>query len=595
MKTLRGYEFRQGIDAFVPKVCSALGLAPVTLRWTEISTACIDAYGRMELSIVQDDAVISGAVFERYCGKVLHELLHRAFTDFDVVTHRPARQYIMALHNGIEDGRIERECIRLNMTGNCRSLLTRLIDGFVAEAMAQVEDWSDPAQYPFILAVMCRPHAKQVIPLPLPLHSIFTEAVHRLDACRPGLPGTRDTMDIAEWVFDQLKALPQQPPKQPPQQPPQGEGQGQDGEGQGEDGEGQGQGADGQGEDGEGQGQGQGADGQGQGQGQEGDGQGADGEGQGQEKGQEGPSDGQEGPQKDGDKGQGTPTPKAAPEAPKEAFSPVNNKKGEMVLAVETEPSAEIPEDATGHGTYDKGAKLSRQGAHVGYPCHDMQVTVPAKMRYDLKRMFDKSGMEEFQPGRKTGALNVRALPSLARGNDRLFKRRMEVEGIDSAVVIVLDVSGSMEEVSSGYRIKSAVKACAALLESLNAAGVATCVLTFASTTSVLKPWAMPVKKALGEIKGVRCGSTTNDYFAVKYAHELLLARNEQRKVCFVITDGGGAHYTALQVQSGERLGLTTVGVGIGVDISSTYPQSVCIDDVTKLGEVAFSQIKLAA
>jgi Mg-chelatase subunit ChlD len=558
MKTMRGYEFMRGMETFTHKVCAALGLPNVTVRWTQISTASIDAYGRIELSIVADDAIISVAVFERYCGKVLHELLHRAFTDFTVVTNRPARQYIMQLHNGIEDGRIERECIRLNMTGNCSQLLSRLIDGFVAEAMAQVEDWSDPAQYPFVLAVMCRPHAKQLIPVPLPLHSIFTEAVHRLDACRPGLPGTRDTMDIAEWVFDQLKALPKQPPQQPPKQPPQGEGDGgEDGEGQGEDGEGQGQG----------------------------DGQG---------KGQEGPSDGQEGPQKDGGKGQGTPTPKAAPEAPKEAFSPVTHK-GEMVKAVETEPNAEIPEGASGHGTYDKAAKLARPGAHVGYPCHDIQVTVPAKMRYDLKRMFDKSGMEEFQPGRKTGALNVRALPSMARGNDRLFKRRMEVEGIDSAVVIVLDVSGSMEEVCGGNRIRPAVKTLAALLESLNAAGVATCVVTFANSTSVLKPWAMPVKKAMGEIKGVCCGGSTNDYFAVRYAHELLLARSEQRKVCFVITDGGGAAFTALQVQSGQRLGITTVGVGIGVDISDTYPQSVCIDDVTKLGEVAFSQIKLAA
>ena len=171
MKTMRGYEFMRGIETFAHKACSALGLPPVTVRWTQIHTACIDAYGRMELSIVKDDAIISGAVFERYCGKVLHELLHRAFTDFSVVTNRAARQYIMQLHNGIEDGRIESECIRLNMTGNCSQLLTRLIDGFVAEAMAQVEDWSDPAQYPFILAVMCRPHAKQVIPLPLPLHS----------------------------------------------------------------------------------------------------------------------------------------------------------------------------------------------------------------------------------------------------------------------------------------------------------------------------------------------------------------------------------------------------------------------------------------
>ena len=560
MKTLRGYEFMRGIETFAHKACSALGLPPVTVRWTQIHTACIDAYGRMELSIVRDDAIISGAVFERYCGKVLHELLHRAFTDFTVVTTRHARQYVMALHNGIEDGRIESECIRLNMTGNCSQLLSRLIDGFVAEAVAQVEDWTDPAQYPFILAVMCRPHAKQTILVPLPLHSIFVEAVSRMGACRPGLPGTRDTLDIAEWVFDQLKALPKQPPQQPPKQPPQGDG-----------GDGQGDG----GEDGEGQG-----------------------DGQGQGEGQEGPSDGQGGTQIEGGEGQGTPAPKKAPEAAKEpareAFSPVTHK-GEMVKAVETEPSAEIPEGASGHGTYDKAAKLGRPGMHVGAPFHDIQVTVPAKMRYDLKRLFDKSGMEEFQPGRKTGALNVRALPSITRGNDRLFKRRLEVEGIDSAVVIVLDVSGSMEEVCSGTRIRPAVKTLAALLESLNAAGVATCVVTFANSTSVLKPWAMPVKKALGEVKGVVCGGSTNDYFAVKYAHELLLARTEQRKVCFVITDGGGAAFTALQVKSGQRLGITTVGVGIGVDISDTYPQAVCIDDVSKLGEVAFSQIKLAA
>ena len=562
MKQLKGYEFMRGIETFAHKACSALGLPPVSVRWTQISTACIDGSGRMELSIVRDDAIISGAVFERYCGKVLHELLHRAFTDFGVVTNRAARQYIMQLHNGIEDGRIESECIRLNMTGNCSQLLSRLIDGFVAEAMAQVEDWTNPAQYPFILAVMCRPHAKQLIPVPLPLHSIFVEAVSRMGACRPGLPGTRDTLDIAEWVFDQLKALPKQPPQQPPKQPPQGDGG--DGQGQGDEGEGQGQGAD----------------------------------GEGQGKGQEGPSDGQEGTQIEGGEGQGTPAPKKAPEAAKEpareAFSPVTNK-GEMIKAVETEPSAEIPEGACGHGTYDKAAKLTRPGRHVGAPFHDMQVTVPAKMRYDLKRLFDKSGMEEFQPGRKTGALNVRALPSMTRGNDRLFKRRLEVEGIDSAVVIVLDVSGSMEEACTGTRIRPAVKTLAALLESLNAAGVATCVVTFANETSVLKPWAMPVKKALGEIKGVCCGGSTNDYFAVRYAHELLLARSEARRVCFVITDGGGAAFTALQVQSGQRLGITTVGVGIGVDISDTYPQAVCIDDVSKLGEVAFSQIKLAA
>jgi hypothetical protein len=43
MKTMRGYEFMRGMETFTHKVCAALGLPNVTVRWTQISTASIDA------------------------------------------------------------------------------------------------------------------------------------------------------------------------------------------------------------------------------------------------------------------------------------------------------------------------------------------------------------------------------------------------------------------------------------------------------------------------------------------------------------------------------------------------------------------------
>jgi cobalamin biosynthesis protein CobT len=74
----------------------------------------------------------------------------------------------------------------------------------------------------------------------------------------------------------------------------------------------------------------------------------------------------------------------------------------------------------------------------------------------------------------------------------------------------------------------------------------------------------------------------------------MLLNRPEQRKLCFVITDGcGNIQATREQCKVGERLGITTVGVGIGLDVSHVYPQSVNISDAKELGTVSFKQIKV--
>ena len=64
----------------------------------------------------------------------------------------------------------------------------------------------------------------------------------------------------------------------------------------------------------------------------------------------------------------------------------------------------------------------------------------------------------------------------------------------------------------------------------------------------------------------------------------------------FVITDGDGAKEDAKsQVEAGERLGITTIGVGIQYNVSDVYSNNVNVRTIEDLGSASFKQIKLAA
>ena len=269
--------------------------------------------------------------------------------------------------------------------------------------------------------------------------------------------------------------------------------------------------------------------------------------------------------------------------------------------AEEVEPTLNAPRETDGSGSWNERSGLAPQERH----CRDSAwiddtPVVSARLRYEVKRLFDNSGMEDFQRNRRSGAINVNALHKVGI-TDKVFQRRHEVEGIDSAVVICLDVSSSMfddgiknAKYGVSDRIIQAVLTCEALLDTLNKAQVATAVLTFGSRTAVLKPFSLHPTKAKAKVKSIQEGGSTNDYFAVRYAHKMLLNRPEQRKLCFVITDGmGDFQTTRTQCEVGERLGITTIGVGIGLDVSGVYRQSISIEDAKQLGAVSFKQIKV--
>ena len=521
MKRINGIEFRQGVEKAALKIAADLGMK-VTLEWSNrITTAAISGSGHILLSSVADDAVVTQALLDKYIGFVIHELLHRQYTDFSIRTND---QYLDQLHNAVEDAWIERNGINANLTGNIAPLLTTLIDGMVTEANDTVQDWSNPAQYPFVLAVYLRDHAATKCPLANGLEPVFKEAFKRLDNCK----NSGDTLTLAQWVHDQLKSLPKDAPKKPQR----GSNQADQGKGEGE---GAGQGKDAGNEAGQGAGQ---------------------------------------------------------------ATAPTKTTE-----AMEVEPTLGTGEGCS--GTYSVN-DVEVADDHLGnVSVFNIKIDVPARLRFEVKKLFENSGTDEFQTNRRAGSVNVKALSNI-NTSDRLFKRRLEVEGVDSAVVIMLDLSGSMFDVRTitdadgnskvVTRMEQALDAAAALLDTLNRAQVKTAVVSFGSNVAVLKEFNKPVPATIKLLAKVVNAGSTNDYQALRYSHEILYARPESRKVVFVLTDGfGHVEATRAQAVSGANIGITTVGIGIGSDVSRIYAQSVQVKNGGNLGDASFKQIKLAA
>lgn len=519
MRQFKFFQVRNAVTAVAHKLCSLFLLDPVTVEFCgSVSTACINNRGDITLADMADSATVTNVVMIRYVGFVVHELLHRKYTDFSI---NAKTQYLRELHNAVEDIWIERQAIAAGLTGNITSVMTDLIDQMVDHALGEVTDWSDPRQYPFALAVWGRRYATKKVPVASGLESVFDEASKRIDAAK----SSAATLAIAQWVYDQMVKLPEQPP-QPPQKTREG-----DEEGEGKDT------TPGGGEEGEGEGEDEGA-----------------------------------------------------PAGP--AKNPVQG--GKVVEAKSV--SGKLSTDGGTGGSYSKDSGLGYDGAHLFSGDGSMDIgRANPRMAFDIKKMFECTGIDEWSTGRKSGSINVGSLASIRTGNVNVFKQRREEDGVDSAVVVCVDVSGSM----GGNKIRAAVDMTTALLNALGLAGTSTAILTFGSRTSLVKGFDDNYKRGIrlaNRMGALGCG--TNDYFCLRYAHELLAYRQEARKVVFFVTDGQGWYEPMkAQVAVGDAMGITSVGVGIGQKVSNVFGvnRSVFVRSSTELMDASFAKIKLVA
>lgn len=519
--TIHGFQARHGLETFAHVVCSALGLPPVRVHWQAgVQTAAINRSGDLMLSDIRDDAQVRRAQFVRWVGYVVHELLHRRYTDFGA---RDGRSYVDALHNALEDAWIESRAIREGLLGNIGGVLRELIDGMTAEALASGHDWSDPRQYPYSLAVYTRPHASIKAPVPASLMPVWREALDRLAQAT----SSHDTLAVARWVWDQLQIPPQQQQQQQQQQ--------------------------------------QGSQQQSKAGGSRAGGAQAD-------------QDSQAGDDQDR-----SPRPGYA-EAP-DAGPAQTPKPHQGTLDTE-------PEMLGGGGAgFGPTGVLERAALH-GYDRYEIRHQIPGGLRYQVRRLLERSGREDLDSHRLAGSLDTRRIAASA-WTERVFARRIEEAGIEAAVVVLLDMSGSM----GGERATVAIPAALALLETVEAAQASVMGAVFGDEVAPFKRWTETTRRITPQARRLMLAGGTNDYYAIRWAHDQLLRHPAPRKVVLVLTDGVGDGYKARgQIASGSRLGIQTIGIGIQADVSNVYGHgSPCVVSLSDLGSVAFKQAAKAA
>lgn len=207
-------------------------------------------------------------------------------------------------------------------------------------------------------------------------------------------------------------------------------------------------------------------------------------------------------------------------------------------------------------------------------------ITATSRMRAKLMGMLQSVKREPECYGTTGHKFAVNRLVNMATGDPRVFKKRVEAVSINTAVVIMLDASGSM---ASNNRMDVARDSAFALHHTLKGiGGVAALSAAFdldmdsedTPPIQLLCTWG---EKPAPENFSIWPGDYTPTPWALWYARAQLLQRPEPRKICLLVTDGEPYGWDGIEadtVAATKRLekdGIEIAAIGIKLPAVATY------------------------
>lgn len=214
------------------------------------------------------------------------------------------------------------------------------------------------------------------------------------------------------------------------------------------------------------------------------------------------------------------------------------------------------------------------------------------------------------------GELDSASLYSLRLGNKRVFSKRTEADSINTAVSILIDLSGSM----AGRKIVCAAQIMVALGETFSALNIPFEMVGFHNPSHggvaptpeydryfpfdyvVYKSFNDSYAQARPYIGGIQTGEQNVDGEAVLTVARRLNARKERRKLMFVLSDGAPAggcgdaashNHLIEAVKMVENSGIEIYGIGaLTSDVKAYYPKHVVINDIAELAVGVYKLVR---
>lgn len=270
----------------------------------------------------------------------------------------------------------------------------------------------------------------------------------------------------------------------------------------------------------------------------------------------------------------------------------IHAREGELPVSFDEQLASEL--NATRTGTRNSGVRMAVEGQLEIHPLPENQrqesLSASRALRTRLQALMQARTLRRTAPGRY-GRLDGRLLHRLSVQNPRVFLRREEVPGVNTAVHILLDISGSMYR-----RIHLATSACYAVASALSGIpGINVGVTAFPAPTPNDIPGVCPLVRhgqRVGTGFDVPATGSTPLAEALWWIAKTMLSLKENRKILLLITDGqpDNSQKALEALHMLQNLGTEVMGIAIqSPELARLLPIQANIDNMNDLAGAIFN------
>lgn len=209
-----------------------------------------------------------------------------------------------------------------------------------------------------------------------------------------------------------------------------------------------------------------------------------------------------------------------------------------------------------------------------------------------LQGLVQAHSLTHHRTTRRGRTLDTRRLHRVAVADARIFHVKEHRHQPNTALHLVIDLSGSMARGRDVIALEAAM-ALALALEPIP--GVSRAVTAFPGFYGLDDQVVRLLAHGQGVVSGVgafsqRARGTTPMTGALWYAAADLMARQEDRKVMLVLTDGSPDHFYSAKamVKQATQGGIEVLGVGIECEVGNLFPLAIRIDNIGDLKRELF-------
>lgn len=281
--------------------------------------------------------------------------------------------------------------------------------------------------------------------------------------------------------------------------------------------------------------------------------------------------------------------------------------------------------------------EISRLGLERCNKSIRMSSSSLAVMKTSLERLMLSKQIEGRDEAKGGGKLNPRRLVGAYNGDENVFTKRVDDDSINTAVQLVIDMSGSM----SGEKIDLALQSTLLLSEALAKCNVPFEIVGFRTTgggsrihtgkspavlkmiqdmiedgrthrydtieMTTFKSFAERYQMCLPVLGNMYAGGANCDGESILYASQTLLKRPERKKIMMVLSDGEPAFgynnctnaavdkYVRDSVKNIEKQNVHVIGIGIcSSAVKHYYTNHIVVNQLHQLPKAILREITLA-